>query len=676
MMKRAINRFVDFVLDKRKKHRQLFRVAAIAIFILPITIVSIFSYVELYRDHTDSALERRESVAKLAAIAIKEKFDGLENLGLSLATRVRFRQLISVGRWEDAIRIMREVPIDFPFIERVFIADPSGVLKSDFPELEGVRGRDFSFRDWYVGVIQSQAPYVSEIYKRTAQPQYNVIAVAVPIKSLSDNLAGILGMQIRLDTLLEWSKTIVIGEKGFVYFVDKKGNIGGHPKYPTQGELVNLSNLPVIKKLLGGGTGVEVAMSPIEDEENLVAYASVENYGWGVIAQEPTRLAFSVRNRDLVMISLFYALLFLLNLAIAILFLRIFHEVNEYRQREKVCLESVGDGLVSIDRNWNITLWNKAAADISGWSKEEAMGRHLRDVLKFIRERDRSENVAFIDEAMVYGRVGYLENNTLLVKKDGSEIPVGDSASPIFGSDGKVSGAMVIFRDVSMDKEAQLIRSDFAYASHQIRTPTTKALWSIELALEDKNPKSKKENLLIAYQSLQSVNKLTDHLLALSDVEAGKIIPKISPVNLEKIIERAKEFLKNKLTEKKIAVSIFGPVKTEIKSDEQILQKAVMEILDNALEYSPPKSEIKINIVPQENNLVIEVQDFGIGILSSQQSLIFTRFFRGTNVDTTKSAGSGLGLYLAKEYVKLLNGKIWFKSEEGMGTTIFLSLPR
>ena len=161
----------------------LLQTAAVFFTLIPIAFAGFYAYRSAEREMTEAVLGKREHVAYLVATVLTEKLDGLIEVGVSLATRVRFRELIAEGRWNEAIGILAGIPSTFPHAERLFLADPKGVLTADTPALPGVRGTNFSHRDWYRGVSRTGRPYVSEIYKRSAAPQLDVIAVAIPITS-------------------------------------------------------------------------------------------------------------------------------------------------------------------------------------------------------------------------------------------------------------------------------------------------------------------------------------------------------------------------------------------------------------------------------------------------------------------------------------------------------------
>jgi hypothetical protein len=140
-------------------------------------LLGLHGYRSLDRELTDAALSRRASISYLAAATLSEKFDRLIDIGVSLATRVRFRELIGAGQWSEAGKILESTPEDFRFIDRLFLTDTSGTLMVDIPELPGARGGNFAYPDWYQGVSRNWQPYVSSVYKRAAVPQHNVFAV-------------------------------------------------------------------------------------------------------------------------------------------------------------------------------------------------------------------------------------------------------------------------------------------------------------------------------------------------------------------------------------------------------------------------------------------------------------------------------------------------------------------
>jgi len=146
----------------------------LALAALPIAIVialAVQSFLVVRQELTEAALSRRSAIARLAAVTVQEKFDRLLDVGASLATRVKFRALVTEGNWTEAIKILVDVPKDLPYIERIVLSDARGVLKADVPSDPSVIGKDFSGREWFKGVSREWKPYVTNAVRRQAAPR-------------------------------------------------------------------------------------------------------------------------------------------------------------------------------------------------------------------------------------------------------------------------------------------------------------------------------------------------------------------------------------------------------------------------------------------------------------------------------------------------------------------------
>ena len=648
------------------------------ILIAPIGVLGVVSYFEIERKLTKIVMVRRNTIAHLAASIIEERFNRIIDVGKSLAERKMLREAVLQGKWDEAMGYAT-VAVEFPFVDMVFLADTAGTVHAyapQGPDYTALVGKNYAQRDWYRGVSANWEPYVSEVFKRAALPNYKVVSVVVPITAESNEPIGIFGFTVRAEAFLDWKKHIDVGHEGIVYFVDQKGRLISHPNFSSETDIVDFSSVPVVQKVLRGEGGAEITFNPIENEERVSAYEPVHHYGWGVVAAQPTAIAFAERDASLRLIMAAYGALIAFALFFTYCIVGILHILHTSLEKEKLLFESIGEGVVIIDRTWKITQCNAAATRLSGWTKEEMIGKPFRDIVRLIRENDRKENIIFIEEAFLFKQVKFMEEHTLLIHKSGKEIPVGDSAAPIMGKKGEVAAVIIVFRDISHEREAQALRSDFAYASHQLRTPMTKAMWNLESAMDEKDPHAAGENIKTAYKSLQSVNKLVGDLLAVSALDQGTIISHSELVKLTDIFDEIMNAARETAKKKEISITVSPISQTAaIYTDKKLAVKSIYEIVDNAIIYSSPKSEIKLNITPQKIGVLIEVQDFGKGIPEKEQPLVFTRFFRGSNFDTTEVPGTGLGLFLSRAYIVLLGGKLWFNSEEGKGTTFSVFLP-
>lgn len=312
----ALGSFID---------RSPFRWVVLSLVVATVIGTAAHSYRKIDSELTAVALSRREAVAQLMAATLTEKFGRIIDVGISLSTRVQFRNLVAAGEWNKAIEILHDVPQDFPHIERMFLTDTGGTLKADVPALPGMRGVNFASRDWFRGVSRDWQPYVSPIYTRAAAPQLNVIVIAVPVKSTTGHVVGILGLQIRIENILELVTGINTDADAFIYFVDSKGQRAFHSKNLGWEKIIDLSATPIVQKLRHGEQGVEIGYDAVRQEESIFAYAPVPDYGWGVVLQQPVRASLGLVARDTLLRQLLagYSLILLLGTMTAVLMLRI-----------------------------------------------------------------------------------------------------------------------------------------------------------------------------------------------------------------------------------------------------------------------------------------------------------------------------------------------------------------
>jgi PAS domain S-box-containing protein len=284
---------------------------------------AVYSYREIDRELTQSALSRRTALSYLAAAVLTEKFDRLVDIGVALGSRVRFRELVEAGNWADACRILSGVPVDFPFIDRIALVDLRGTMMADVPAVAAVKGQNLAHRDWYQAVMRTEQPYISQVYKRVAPPQFNVFVATVPIKSSQGAMLGLLVLQVRSDRFFDWIAGVDVGAGGLVYVVDRKGMLAAHPRFSPQGDLIDYSGVPVVQRMLQGTRGIETIFNPVEKEERLVAYEPIPRHGWGVVLEQPTATVFATRDAQLRRVQIAYGLIFLFVISAAYLTSRI-----------------------------------------------------------------------------------------------------------------------------------------------------------------------------------------------------------------------------------------------------------------------------------------------------------------------------------------------------------------
>ncbi len=283
--------------------------------LVPLVLVIAHGYTTLQDQLTDRAHTHLRSVSELSARLLEERFQRIRDLTVSLATRVRFRQLVAEGKWSEAIPIMGDVRGDFPFVDRILLTDSAGVLRADLPEAPEVHGVDFSHRDWYQGAVRD-GTYVSEVYRRKANPSSNVLACACLIRNERKETVGILVIQVALRTLLAWCQEVDVGRSGFIYVVDHHAHLAAHPRVAPEQDVMDPASLP------HGGSSAGIAEDPVLGGDYLTCSTTVKSTGWRVVAVQPTAEAFAERESESGRLLVKYGLLSVLTGFLAWLLLR------------------------------------------------------------------------------------------------------------------------------------------------------------------------------------------------------------------------------------------------------------------------------------------------------------------------------------------------------------------
>lgn len=243
-------------------------------------------------------------------------------------------------------------------------------------------------------------------------------------------------------------------------------------------------------------------------------------------------------------------------------------------------------------------------------------------------------------------------------------------------------GALSALFNVMVKKlrEMEIMKDNFiSLVSHQLRTPLSSIKWLIELLLDPKtgelNEKQKKF-LSTAYASSDRLTLLINDILSISQIETGKIV--VTP-SLTDIVSLTNEIIKELLPryqEKSLAIiTKFEDGIPAIATDPLLIRQVIMNILSNAIKYTPAGGTVRFSIRNKENGVEVEISDTGIGIPEEEQARVFERFFRASNVRGKSTEGTGLGLFIAKLIIETLGGSIGFRSELDQGTAIWFTLP-
>ena len=348
-------------------------------------------------------------------------------------------------------------------------------------------------------------------------------------------------------------------------------------------------------------------------------------------------------------------------------------------EREKQILESIGDGVIAIDRSFKITLFNNTAAILSGWSAEEVIGKPFKDAIKFIEKDTRKENIIFIEEAMLSGEKKEMGSNILLINKDGHEIPVADSAAPVKNAQGEIIGCVIVFRDISVEQEVVRMKDEFlSLASHELRTPMTAIAGFVDMILEGRYgqlTKELREPLGYVAESTDRLIRLVNDLLNVSRIEAGRMTFKLGSIDLNETVFKVVAGLQPIALGRKIKLTFDNTEAVQIQGDIEKVEQILNNLIGNALKFTD-KGGISIALKKNDDLGVIEITDTGVGIPMEGRNRLFGKFEQINTDPAGRPPGTGLGLYLSRQMAQKMGGDIKLvTSTLDKGSTFGFSLP-
>ena len=367
--------------------------------------------------------------------------------------------------------------------------------------------------------------------------------------------------------------------------------------------------------------------------------------------------------------------------------MRVRSELAEERERLRVTLSSIGDGVITTDNAGQVTYLNPVAEQLTGWRNSEAVGRPLEEVFKIINEesRQRVENPAtkVLREGIVVG----LANHTVLITKDGVERSIDDSGAPIRVNSGELSGVVLVFRDVTKhraderERHAQSLElrraneelNQFAYAiTHDLREPLRNVQNFSELLLRGLNNGSQEDaqtSINYIVEGVQRMEMLLNDLLAYS--QAGDSQESSVLVDMNEALKRALDNLKAAIAETG-AVITSDYLPAVLGHDAQMIQ-VFQNLVSNALKYrSQAVPRVQVRAQKNEYEWIFSVRDNGVGIRPEYQRTIFRLFKR---LHGREIPGTGMGLAICSKIIERHRGHLWVSSQPGEGSEFFFSLP-
>ena len=334
------------------------------------------------------------------------------------------------------------------------------------------------------------------------------------------------------------------------------------------------------------------------------------------------------------------------------------------REQAAQVLEAVGDGIFLLDADGVVRLWNRAAQLAAGLPAAAVLGRKLAEVVPGWE--------VLADRIPVAEGAGAPEAVTLPVEVGGRDLWL--SFVAVRG----VDGVVYAFRDVTDEQRLEEEKSDFvATISHELRTPMAAVYGAAETLLrrEEQLTTEQKRDLvaMIATQAAR-LSQITEEVLLTNQLDRGELPVERQAVDVGEVVRRTVHAMESQLAEPLVVDVEIPPEVGAASGDADRIQQVMVNLLDNAIKYGGPP--VRVSVEGANGNVRISVSDSGPGIVQADRERIFEKFYRADPQHTRTPSGTGLGLYISRELVRRMGGRLGVTSEPGSGATFVVELPR
>jgi two-component system phosphate regulon sensor histidine kinase PhoR len=346
--------------------------------------------------------------------------------------------------------------------------------------------------------------------------------------------------------------------------------------------------------------------------------------------------------------------------------------LTEERNRSAAILRSMVEGVAVIGPEGRVAFLNEAFCRALGVEAAQSEGRSMVEVVR------QSDLLVVVQQALAGKETSGCE--VTLAGADGARQSFMATAAPVrAGGPGSATGAVLVLHDISELRRLERVRRDFvANVSHEFKTPLTAIQGFAETllggALDDATNRRRFVEIIRDHSA--RLDRLTDDLLKLARIEAGKLDLEFSPVDVAALVESCVQTTRFRSAQKQLTLSVDCPASLPpVRGDARRLAEVLQNILDNAAQYTPAGGIISIQATAEDGQVRIGVTDTGIGIPRDDLQRIFERFYRVDAARSREAGGTGLGLSIAKHLVEAHGGRIEVESEVGHGSTFSILLP-
>jgi PAS domain S-box-containing protein len=343
----------------------------------------------------------------------------------------------------------------------------------------------------------------------------------------------------------------------------------------------------------------------------------------------------------------------------------LYSRVSLEKERSVAILANIADGIVAVDRDGQVVLWNAAAEQITGVPQEEAIGHAIVQVLQ--RELQSGDDEAHTGQRLIS------------ILRGGEEVWLSLSEAIMRDPLGAVAGRIFAFRDISADRMVEQVKSDFVAAvSHELRTPLTSIYGFAETLLRQDIPFGDEERrTFLGYIASESerLTEIVDQLLNVARLDAGDLQVELGRIDVGSVVSEVVQGVDESAVNGHYFEIDLPDEILAAEADPEKVRQVFNILVENALRYSPPGGKVTVGARRNADRVEVRVVDEGMGIPAAEREWIFRKFYRAESAARDGAAGTGLGLFIAKELVTAMGGRIWVDSTEGKGSSFAFELP-
>ena len=346
-------------------------------------------------------------------------------------------------------------------------------------------------------------------------------------------------------------------------------------------------------------------------------------------------------------------------------------------QTERI-VQSVVDGVIGVDAHGVIIFANPAAAEMLRYPREDLLGVQEHDIFhgQAVTGQQQAEDCCIVRTAMATGEAS-VSAAEFFVASDGRVFPVELAVGPIVEDD-EITGAVVVFRDVSERRKIERMKNEFvSVVSHELRTPLTSIRGSLGLLAGGAGglltPKADRM-VTVALESSERLTRLINDMLDIERIESGTMPVQLVDCQPRELIDKAVDTIRGLLGNHRIVVNAADDLGA-VRADPDRIVQALTNLVGNAIKFSPPLTTIELSAVAVDHQVEFAVADQGRGIPADKLDAVFERFEQVDSSDSREKGGTGLGLAISRTIVRRHGGELRVTSKLGVGSTFRFRLP-